>query len=810
MPSIPGVTLPGVYSETITDSRGVSIPASNRVPAILGEGSTDETIVSSAVGSGKDGLNSSYTSTSGSDGRHFQLSAYPLIKNRTSVYRNGVKLTLLEAQIDGNSFSSKYDARLDPATGQLELQTAYLVDDGYTYKALSTNTGTGSLYGLVLEDLNAPSETWTIRCVSVQRLSGTPIAGTAKFLAFGSISGAKLDSNGNPIVWVADGYAVSNGVLSFSIVENLTFVEGDAFTVQVKSGSLVRNDTLTANYIPELNINDPVYLDGMQKVVARHGSPSLDNNLSLGCQLAFANNAPGILTVQTAPAMPRRISYTLTDSYDPTSSPDGYKFALPVGVAPNPTSDIHFFITNPSTNVEEQILPNKIEFNTITNENAFITSAVAVPGGYSYCYTVVQDDEALVYGLDGYLNNVGANIVFSSASNTFDSSFIGKTLRVVDAVNLSNNGDYTVASVIGGKLYLGAGSITPEANLQFEVVDTSAKTSYILLNENIVPAGYSVRCTVIDYREADFYDAGWINALASLERFECDILVPLPKQTVSIVFQNALSHCRTMSNIRNRKERVLFCGAINGLTPENLTGVQDAAVEDIGILEGIQGDSITEVLNGNVEDLANYSVSNAFGNTYRCVYFYPDQIVVQAGTDNALIDGFYLAAAAAGYLASTPRIEMPLTNKVLSGFSILRDKQFSTSTLESLADAGVCTLQPVAGGGRVVWGITTTQSGYPEEEEISIVFIRDRVAKLMRSGFAGYIGLPETPDTQAILNTRAVIIANSLIGQGLITAYADVVVKRNEADPRQWDISLKVQPTYPIGWIYVKVAVGTI
>jgi hypothetical protein len=80
----------------------------------------------------------------------------------------------------------------------------------------------------------------------------------------------------------------------------------------------------------------------------------------------------------------------------------------------------------------------------------------------------------------------------------------------------------------------------------------------------------------------------------------------------------------------------------------------------------------------------------------------------------------------------------------------------------------------------------------------------------MRSGFAGYIGLPESPDTQAILNTRAVIIANSLVSQGLVTAYADVVVKRNEADPRQWDISIKVQPTYPIGWIYIKIAVGTI
>jgi hypothetical protein len=263
-----------------------------------------------------------------------------------------------------------------------------------------------------------------------------------------------------------------------------------------------------------------------------------------------------------------------------------------------------------------------------------------------------------------------------------------------------------------------------------------------------------------------------------------------------------------MSNIRNKKERVLFCGAINGLKPENLTGASDAAVEDIGVLAGIQGETVTDVLAGNIEDLANYSVADAFGSTYRCVYFYPDQIVVQAGAENVLIDGFYIAAAAAGYCAADVRIENPLTNKVLSGFSILRNKTFKTSVLEQLAEAGVCTLQPVTGGGRVIWGLTTSQSGYPEEEEISIVFIRDRVAKTLRAGFAGFIGIPEDANTPAILNTRAVVLLNSLIAQGLITAYKDLSVARDSADPRQWNITVRVQPTYPVNFIYIKVGLG--
>jgi len=262
-----------------------------------------------------------------------------------------------------------------------------------------------------------------------------------------------------------------------------------------------------------------------------------------------------------------------------------------------------------------------------------------------------------------------------------------------------------------------------------------------------------------------------------------------------------------MSNISNRKERVLFIGAIQGLTPANLTGAQPAAVENIGILEGIQGSSITDVLSGNIEDLANYSVPDAFGSAFRCVYFYPDQIVVQAGADNVLVDGFYIAAAAAGYANADLAIQNPFTNKVFSGFTILRNKTFSPLVLTQLAEAGVTTLQPVAGGGRVVWGITTSQSGYPEEQEISIVFIRDRVAKVLRAGFAGFIGTPQLPTTATSLNTEAIILLNSLISQGLITAFKGLSVQQDSVDPRQWNVAVSVQPVYPINWIYIKVTV---
>ena len=920
MANIPGATnvLPGVFTDVVTQSRGVSVPGGSRIAAMIGEGSTDETLVSQALGNGSDGLNSTYSSTSGSDGRHFAMSNFPLISNRTTLFKNGVPLVGLESLIDSNAFSNNYDYRIDISTGRIELQRAHLVDQGGDfYIPLSTNTGDGYVSALTLLDANAPPETWTIRCVAVQRNpSNQPVQGTAKFLAFGSVSGALLDANGNPYVWMANNVVVSNGVLSFSIGEtqvSLTsvapFVEGDAFTIKVASGVLVRSDSLVVNCIPTLNLNDPLLLQGMGDVLNRHGSPSLTNNLSLGAQLAFANSAPALMTVQAAPPMPRRVSYILEESVDSESTnDDDFIFPLPLGVTPDFNSNIHFFITDNTTNVETQILPNKLDYYLLDTSgypttHAFITDTTPAPAGYSYYYTVKESLATIATGFDGY---IGRNLAFTnkgvfSSSISFDSTYIGKTLKIIDAANNANEGEYLVTGVSDGKLtvtYDGAfpdfttetsvtfevidvatglaidgfsgtnGALTNlistetatfgsatidfsgvtsiltrrlqingsasgndglyditaydsgldlltikktvvnESDLRYEVLDPDDVSYYVVVNVNVVPNGNQLRVTIVDTKEASFFDAGWISALESLEAVECDILVALPKQTISVIFQNALNHCKTMSNIRNKKERVLFLGAINGLTPDNITGAEDAAVEDIGILEGIQGETVTDILAGNVEDLADYSVSSAFGNTYRAVYFYPDQIVVQAGADNVLIDGFYLAAAAAGYESADVRLENPLTNKVLSGFTILRNKLFSQLTLEQLAAAGVTVLQPVSGGGRVIWGITTTQSGFPEEQEISIVFIRDRVAKVLRAGFQGFIGNAETPDTGAILNTRAVLLLNSLVSQKLITDFKDVSVVKDGVDPRQWNVTVRVQPTYPVNFIYIKVSVG--
>lgn len=805
---------PGVYSEVVSTASGVSSPNGLQIACIMGEGARFERIVNSAVGNGKDGWNSTYSSTlTGQDGRHFLLSNFPIQTNRMLVAKNGVTLVGLEQAFSptSSSFSSTYDYRININNGRLELQTASLVDlGGDFYLANSINSGNGDVNNLTLQDVNAPTETWTIRCTSVRRDGyGNAIPGFAKFIAQGSVSGVLKDGYGNVVSWQSDDVVVSNGILSFSISEGGTaFIEGDRFTVKVKSGALLRGDSLTISYIAIADINSPQFFADNDQLQAKHGRPSLDNTLSLGAQIAFANTPPGVYAMQCAPPVPRRLSYSLEVSASGADEDDDLMFSLPLNVLPDANSNINFFVYDPATEIETQIIPNKVAYFDpafTTSPSAFIQS-----GSIDYSYTVVLEDSVIKQGDDAILNSVNVNTVdIESDSILFNASDVGKGIKLLSPAE--NAGTYTISAVNNGLARVTITSHQVEAGeIEFEVIDTDQTSAKILFTQDLALAtGQSLRATIVDTRDANFYDAGWTAALEALESLDdISLVVALPKQTISAIFQNVLQHCETMSNIKNKRERRMYCGAIAGLTPDNLTGQELAAVEDLGVLEGLQGDTVSEILDGNVEDLANYSVPDAFGNSYRSMYYYPDQVIVQVGADRVLVDGFYAAAAGAGFESALSSPVVPQTNKVLKGITIPESKKLSPTVREALLEAGVCVLKPVAGGAKVVWGKTTSQSGSAEEEEDSIVAIRDIIAKSGRTAMEPYIGLPEDPSVKGTLSAKFEKFLGGLVSSGLITRYSDVRVSQNLSEPRQWDFTVKVRPRYPINWIYIRFNIG--
>src|SRR5258708_17613130 len=131
-PNIPGITnvQPGVFSRDRVRVTGVSLPAGSRVLSLIGEGKREETLVSSAVGGGADGLSPDFSGSANPDGRHFALSLSPVVLNRTDLLLNGVPLVGTEGQITSLSFDRRFDFRIDSSTGHIEMQRAELVDQG--------------------------------------------------------------------------------------------------------------------------------------------------------------------------------------------------------------------------------------------------------------------------------------------------------------------------------------------------------------------------------------------------------------------------------------------------------------------------------------------------------------------------------------------------------------------------------------------------------------------------------------------------------------------------------------------------------
>lgn len=651
----------------------------------------------------------------------------------------------------------------------------------------------------------------------------------------------------------------TNGVLIFGIKPgSVPFAVGDKFFIDVRSRVLKVNDQLTARYIAVADINDPELFVSASELSQKHGTESLTNTLALGARLCFENQAPFVLAVQCKPPIPRRTSVTLIEEVDSNGNggfaacggtaadcePDDLTFIIPKPTSglqrarPDVDTDVNIFVIRDGN--ESQIFPNKVPFynsqlESPTGQSHFISSSDT-----SFSYTVINTDAKIT--AEGFNADLtAASSSFSTTEVNFDSTDIGRIIVIQNLENSSNavlttsddistylfgntstgvelviesiTDDNTV--VVGGNI-TGTPEILADAHdVQFFIKDASDTThveAALLLHRDLVNSGTlqvgdGIRITYIDEVDADFFDTNWFEAFEALEAEDCQMVVPLPLQNRGGIFRAAVQHVETMSTIAIQKERVAMFGAQQGVTVNALLGLEEVAVEDIGVLEGIQGNSPEEVLDGNTEDLQNFKLSDNYDSN-RAIYFYPDQIVRPINGTNTFIDGFYMAAAAAGFLAQTQNVAIPLTFKTLAGFSILRDKKFRPVILNQLGGVGATVLQPVVGGGKVLAGRTTSQSGFVEDEEISIIFIRDRVKQVLRTGLLPFVGTVEDNNTQGVILSKAVLILSSLVSQGLITGFQNVRVERDKIDPRQWNVFARYTPAYPINYIFIDLEVG--
>ena len=127
------------------------------------------------------------------------------------------------------------DNLIIPGSGSNVPASLVLQSNGQYYLPSPSNIGQGTINNLTLVNSAAKTETWTVRCIEVP--PDYTLDGYARFEVFGSISGNVVDQYGNYPVWTTNGAVVSNGILSFSIVETFptsgTALQlGDFFTIQ--------------------------------------------------------------------------------------------------------------------------------------------------------------------------------------------------------------------------------------------------------------------------------------------------------------------------------------------------------------------------------------------------------------------------------------------------------------------------------------------------------------------------------------------------------------------------------------------------
>ena len=139
--------------------------------------------------------------------------------------------------IEYTAIDTVNDNLIVPAPGNAGAAYLKLQANGLYYLPGANNVGQGILSSLTLVDSNAPTETWTIRCIEVP----DPGIAPPRFETIGNISGNPPYISGNYPVWPVDGYSwqangyiISNGILSFTINQTSpAFVPGDYFIVQV-------------------------------------------------------------------------------------------------------------------------------------------------------------------------------------------------------------------------------------------------------------------------------------------------------------------------------------------------------------------------------------------------------------------------------------------------------------------------------------------------------------------------------------------------------------------------------------------------
>lgn len=274
-------------------------------------------------------------------------------------------------------------------------------------------------------------------------------------------------------------------------------------------------------------------------------------------------------------------------------------------------------------------------------------------------------------------------------------------------------------------------------------------------------------------------------ALALLEAEELSIVVPLT--TDETVQSYTFSHCIKMSSMLHRRERF----TIFSVDDTDFARKQD----EISFYK--------DVANG-------YEKS---GSGERIVLLAPPQVYIPQTDVNGVVtrvkvSSYYAAISIMGGLIARDPAE-PLTRKTVAGLSGLAGKfKYNEADKDYLAGNGVCVLEE-SGNVILVRHGMTTDTTTPNKNEISVVQIKDFVAKSLRAGLEnGFVGRKLTPETISGVAAATESILGRLKNNQIIFGFQGVSVKEDTFDPTQLNVSFQMKPIHPLNYIIITITLN--
>jgi hypothetical protein len=253
-------------------------------------------------------------------------------------------------------------------------------------------------------------------------------------------------------------------------------------------------------------------------------------------------------------------------------------------------------------------------------------------------------------------------------------------------------------------------------------------------------------------------DSDWDTALGLLEKEFVDGIIPV--STNGAIQAKVDTHCTTMSNVSNRKERRAFYGHAAGL--------------DVSAVS-----ALTSTLNGERALLAS-----------------PAVYVTDSSGNKVLKDSTLLAAAYAGIWAQQEP-QVPITYKYVKFAGL--EKIYKGTEIDALLQAHVAVTEYIRGKGfRIVKGITTSSSTDLTKQELSVSTLKDAMSRNIREYFEDkYVGQAGVAGIETTIYNDLVSMLEGFKKLGWISDYVkgSVQVTKNGTS---FSLDWEGKPTLPI------------